>query len=93
MACEVPVISSNAGGIPEVNIHGVTGYLSNIGDVDDMASNALKLLTNPEMLKEFGANALEQAKKFDINIILPQYESYYNDIISKVKGPAISIMS
>ena len=93
MACEVPVISSNAGGIPEVNIHGVTGYLSNIGDVDDMASNALRLLTNPEMLKEFGANALEQAKRFDINIILPQYESYYNDIISKVKGPAISIMS
>ncbi|MEO6132418.1 MAG: N-acetyl-alpha-D-glucosaminyl L-malate synthase BshA [Saprospiraceae bacterium] len=83
MACEVPVISSNAGGLPEVNIHGVTGFLSEIGDVKSMAENALMLLQNPEMLQTFRHNALEQAKRFDISIILPQYEAYYQKILSK----------
>ncbi|MEP6647399.1 MAG: N-acetyl-alpha-D-glucosaminyl L-malate synthase BshA [Saprospiraceae bacterium] len=83
MACEVPIISSNAGGLPEVNIHGVTGFLSEIGDVKSMAENALMLLQNPEMLKEFRHNALEQAKRFDISVILPQYEAYYQKILCK----------
>ncbi len=86
MACEVPVISSDAGGIPEVNIHGKTGFLSKVGDIPDMAHHALLLLKNPDMLAQFKANALEQAKKFDIKIILPQYEAYYYEVIEKVKN-------
>lgn len=82
MACEVPVISSNTGGIPELNIHGVTGFLSNVGDVEDMTKNALYIL-DKENLPTFKANALSQAKKFDIANILPLYESYYQKIIEK----------
>ena len=82
MACEVPVISSNAGGIPEVNIHGVTGYLSNVGDVEDMAQNAIKLLKDPDLLAKFRKNALKQAHKFDLAEILLQYEAIYKRVIS-----------
>jgi glycosyltransferase involved in cell wall biosynthesis len=82
MACEVPVISSNAGGIPEVNIHGVTGYLSNVGDVNDMAQNAITLLKDPELLANFRKNALQQAHKFDLAEILLQYEAIYNRVIN-----------
>jgi len=81
MACEVPVISSNAGGLPEVNIHGETGFLSEIGDVEDMGNNAIKLLENEKMLSEFSANALKQARRFELDNILPQYEAYYEKII------------
>jgi N-acetyl-alpha-D-glucosaminyl L-malate synthase BshA len=90
MACEVPVISTNAGGIPEVNIDGVTGFLSEVGDVDDMAANAVKILSNPEVHEQFRKNALEQAKKFDIQIILRQYEAYYQEILDKFKNNTIN---
>ncbi len=83
MACEVPVISSNAGGLPEVNIHGVTGFLSDIGDVQSLAKNALTLLQNPDLLQTFRHNALEQAKRFDISFILPKYEAYYEKTLKK----------
>lgn len=83
MACEVPVISSNAGGIPEVNIHGVTGYVSEIGDVKDMAANAIKMLSDPTLHDQMKANALARAKEFDIVKILPLYERYYERITSK----------
>ncbi|HUR32028.1 MAG TPA: N-acetyl-alpha-D-glucosaminyl L-malate synthase BshA [Saprospiraceae bacterium] len=85
MACEVPVISSDAGGLPEVNIHGVTGFLSKIGDVDSMAANALLLLGNQEMLQEFRKNALEQAHRFDISFILPKYEAYYEKVLNQFR--------
>jgi N-acetyl-alpha-D-glucosaminyl L-malate synthase BshA len=81
MACEVPVISSNAGGLAEVNIHGETGYLSAIGDVEDMAVNALKILSTDEIHQSFRKNALAQAKTFDIHNILPIYEDYYQEVI------------
>ena len=81
MACEVPVISSNAGGLPEVNIDGVTGFLSPVGDVDDMAKNAIQLLKDEDALEKFSKNALEQSEKFDIKYILPEYEKYYEHII------------
>lgn len=81
MACEVPVISSNTGGLPEVNLHGKTGFLSNIGDVDDMATNAIKILSNPEMHKTFRVNALAQADQFNIGNVLPIYEDYYQEVI------------
>lgn len=81
MACEVPVISTNAGGLPEVNTHGQTGFLSDVGDVDDMARNALTILRDPEMLIRFRKNALNRAKEFDISNILPKYEAYYESVL------------
>lgn len=81
MACEVPVISTNAGGLPEVNTHGLTGFTSNVGDVDDMARHTLTLLRDPDMLRTFRKNALERAREFDISNILPRYEAYYESIL------------
>lgn len=83
MACEVPVISSNTGGIPEINIHGVTGYLSNVGDVDDMAENALKILSDENTLAQFRKNAITQANKFSLPNILPMYEDYYKKVMER----------
>jgi N-acetyl-alpha-D-glucosaminyl L-malate synthase BshA len=83
MACEVPVISSNAGGITEVNIHGETGFVSKIGDVDDMAKNAIMILSDPILHAVMKKNALERAKLFDIKKILPLYEKYYEKIVGQ----------
>ncbi|MDI9860774.1 N-acetyl-alpha-D-glucosaminyl L-malate synthase BshA [Flectobacillus roseus] len=83
MACEVPVISSNAGGIPEVNVHGVTGFISEIGDVEDMAKNTIYILEDEERLQTFKSSALDRAKEFDIANILPLYEQYYEQITAK----------
>lgn len=80
MACEVPVISSNAGGIAEVNIQGETGFMSNVGDYEDMAKNALYILEDAERFLQFKQNALAQAKRFDLDIILPRYERYYDQV-------------
>lgn len=80
MACEVPVISTNAGGIPELNTHGVTGCVSEVGDVDDMVKNALYILDDAN-LPTFKANALARAHDFDINKIVPLYEQFYQRII------------
>jgi L-malate glycosyltransferase len=80
MACEVPVISTNAGGIPELNTHGVTGFVSEVGDVDDMVKNALHILDDAN-LPTFKANALARAHDFDINNIVPLYEQFYQRII------------
>ncbi len=83
MAWGVPVISSNSGGLPEVNFDGYSGYLSNVGDVDSMAANAVKILRDDEVLQKFKANALEVARKFDIHNILPLYEEIYHNALSK----------
>ncbi|MCL9808784.1 N-acetyl-alpha-D-glucosaminyl L-malate synthase BshA [Flavobacterium luminosum] len=88
MACGVPVVSSNTGGLPEVNSHGYSGYLSNVGDVDDMAENALKILRNEVVLNEFKHNALETAKKFLIDKIVPLYENVYEEALEKTKKNA-----
>ena len=77
MANEVPVISSNAGGLSEVNKHGVTGFLSEIGDVTSMAENALKLLLDDDKLKQFKKQDKEQAQLFDIDVVVKQYEAIY----------------
>lgn len=81
MACEVPVISSNAGGLSEVNIHGVTGYLQDPGDVDGMAAHAIELLENPDQLARFRKQAYEQARRFRIEQILPEYEALYEKVL------------
>ena len=83
MAWSVPVISSNSGGLTEVNFEGISGYLSNVGNVDEMANNALKILKEDKVLNEFKKNALAVAKKFDIKNILPQYEELYQRAINK----------
>ncbi|MBL4594742.1 MAG: N-acetyl-alpha-D-glucosaminyl L-malate synthase BshA [Flavobacteriales bacterium] len=82
MAAKTPVISTNTGGIPEVNKNGISGYLSNVGDVNSMAQNALKILSDDATLEKFKKGAYQQAKKFDINNILPLYEKLYERIIS-----------
>jgi len=83
MACNVPVISTNAGGLPEVNLHGITGFTANVGDVDAMSEFAIQLLTNPEMNLAFRNNALEQAQKFELKNILPLYEEVYRRVVEK----------
>ena len=78
MASHVPVISTNTGGIPEVNVHGYSGFLSDVGDVDDMATNALSLLKDDTRMQQFKNQARIQAAKFDIKQILPMYENLYS---------------
>ena len=82
MVSGVPVVSSNAGGIPEVNIHGVTGFLSEINDVDDMSKNALFILKDDKRLEEFKHNARREASKFDIHEIVPKYEAIYKKTLA-----------
>jgi len=82
MACEVPVISSNTGGLPELNVHGVTGFMSPIGDIQDMSKNAMFIL-DPKNLPRFKENALNRAKKFDVTKILPLYENFYEKVLIK----------
>jgi L-malate glycosyltransferase len=83
MAMKVPVISTNGGGLPEVNLQGKTGFLSNVGDVDDMAANTIRLLKDKNLLEEFRQNAFNQAKKFDIEKVLPLYEKLYQQTLMK----------
>ena len=90
MAVRVPVISSNTGGIPEVNIQGYSGYLSNVGDVEDMAANALSILSSPENLNLFKDNALKRAREFSLKKILPLYESLYENVVSLSKSTVSS---
>ncbi len=85
MVNEVPVISSNTGGIPEVNIHGETGFLSPVGAVDEMADNALAILQDPEVLEQFKKRAVLAAQKFDITNILPLYEAVYEKAFASRK--------
>lgn len=87
MACEVPVISSNIGGLPEVNIEGKTGYLCEVGDVAGMAEKALYLLSDENRLQTFRHNALEHASRFDIKKILPHYLQYYEEVIQRSNTP------
>jgi N-acetyl-alpha-D-glucosaminyl L-malate synthase BshA len=83
MAAETPVVSSNAGGIPEVNIQGETGYLAEVGNVEAMSNYTIRLLSDEELLTKMRKNALRQAQKFDINTILPLYEEMYRETLEK----------
>jgi N-acetyl-alpha-D-glucosaminyl L-malate synthase BshA len=85
MACKVPVISSNAGGLPELNIDDFCGYMCNVGDVDDMANKAITILSDQKTLDYFKENALTRAKDFDLKKILPQYIAYYEQVIASNK--------
>jgi len=85
MAWSVPVISSNSGGLPEVNFDGVSGYLSVVGDIDSMAENAVTILKDDTVLATFRTNALNIAKQFDIKNILPLYENLYLEAIKETQ--------
>ncbi len=90
MACEVPVITSDAGGLPELNVQGVTGFMSKVGDVDDMVQHALYILKD-ENLPVFKKNALERAREFDVTAIMPMYEAVYRRVLVKsVEQPQLS---
>jgi L-malate glycosyltransferase len=82
MACEVPVLSSDAGGIPELNLDGVTGFVCKIGDIEMMTKKALEILS-PENLPGFKQRALARAKEFDVSNILPLYESFYKKTLAE----------
>ena len=92
MACKVPVISSNAGGLPELNVEAVTGYLRNVGDVDGMAERAIYILEDNARLAQFKENALARAKEFDLAKILPLYENFYVEVIEKSKAKESSFI-
>ncbi len=86
MAMKIPVISTNTGGLPELNINGVTGYMSNVGDVDDMAKHAIEILSDEKVLAKFKAGAFKRAADFDIEKILCQYEELYVEVLEKSKA-------
>lgn len=84
MAAGVPVISTNAGGLPEIMIQRVTGFMGNVGDVDTMSRQAIEILQNDDRLQEFKNNAAQQANSFDIKNIVPLYEKLYDEVLSQV---------
>jgi len=89
MACKVPAITSNAGGLPELNIDGYCGYMSNVGDIEDMAAKAVMILKDDDVLNTFKENAFKRAQDFDLKKILPIYIDFYNGILEKQPKLAI----
>jgi L-malate glycosyltransferase len=85
MACNVPVISTNAGGLPEINVEGVSGYLSNVGDVESMANHAIYMLSDTDRLQQFKDGAIAQARKFEKQHIIPMYEKLYKEVSAAYK--------
>jgi N-acetyl-alpha-D-glucosaminyl L-malate synthase BshA len=83
MAAEVPVISTNAGGLPEINIDGFSGFMSNVGDVEDMSKKAISILSDPMIHQQFKTNAFSQAKRFGIDTIVPKYEAIYERVLGR----------
>lgn len=81
MAEGVPVVSSNTGGIPEVNVHGYSGYLSDVGNTEEMSENAVRILSDDNVLHTFRERALERAHQFSLKAVLPMYEQLYEDVV------------
>jgi len=88
MACRVPVISSNVGGLPEVNIHGESGYLAEVGDIHAMANYALSILNDEPTLERFKDQARVQAQKFAIDLVVPRYEALYEKTLQEHRQSA-----
>ncbi len=83
MALKVPVISSNVGGLKELNINGNSGYTSDVGDIDSMSNNAIEILSNEKLKNTFKNQAFENAKKYDIKKVIPLYEETYSEALTK----------
>jgi L-malate glycosyltransferase len=83
MAAAVPVVSTNAGGLPEINVHGETGYMADVGDIKAMADFSIDILEDAERQEQFGKRAYEHARKFDIANIVPIYEKLYKRVLGK----------
>ena len=81
MAAKVPVVSSNTGGIPEVNTNGITGFLSNVGNIQEMSDNVIKLLSDKVLYDKVSEAAYQNACKFNINNVLPLYEKLYEELV------------
>jgi L-malate glycosyltransferase len=92
MACGVPVISTNTGGLPEINVQGVTGYLSDVGDIADMAKNAINVLSDDDRLETFKENALQHTKNFERKNIVPIYEQLYQQVIAEYSKKKLAIL-
>jgi len=90
MACEVPVISSDAGGLPELNINGETGYALPIGDIDGMTEKALYILASPERLQEFKSRALKRAQELEVSKVVPLYEAMYREVLEKAGSDKVT---
>ncbi len=86
MACSVPVVSSNTGGLPEVNVHGVSGLTNNVGDIAAMTTNALAILADPATHARYRKGAFEEAKRYDVDTILPRYEALYEQLLETTKA-------
>jgi N-acetyl-alpha-D-glucosaminyl L-malate synthase BshA len=86
MACGLPVLSTNVGGLPELNADGESGFLSDVGDVDDMAAKAIRMLTDPGLLETLSRGARERARMFDTQAIVPEYEALYQRVIDGRDG-------
>ena len=86
MACGVPVISTNAGGLPEINVQGVTGFMTNVGDTQDMADKAMLILGDDNSLDRFKKSAINHARTFSKQRIIPLYEQLYDSVLSKYKA-------
>ena len=85
MASKVAVISSNAGGLPEINIDGKTGYVCNFNDIDSMTNKAISILNDKKNLELFKENAFNKARDYDINKIVPLYEKTYSEAVKIIK--------
>ncbi|HCA81855.1 MAG TPA: N-acetyl-alpha-D-glucosaminyl L-malate synthase BshA [Bacteroidetes bacterium] len=83
MACGVPVVSSSVGGLPELQLHGKTGFIAEIGDIDRMAKYSIDLLTNPSKHQLFSQAARDRAVEFDASSIVTQYEEYYKKVLQR----------
>jgi L-malate glycosyltransferase len=82
MACKVPVITSDAGGLPELNINGITGFMDKVGDIESMATHSIFILEDDKKLATFKEGALNRAKEFELSLIVPIYEQYYKDVMA-----------
>ena len=84
MACEVPVVASRVGGLPEVVTDGETGYLSPVGDVDKMAVDAARLVTDHKLRREMGQRARDSAiSRYRTDVVIPQYISFYEEVLAR----------
>lgn len=91
MACKVPVIATNVGGLPELVTHGESGFMSDLGDIDDMAKNAMYILEDSERLDTFKENARKRAEEFELSLILPIYENYYQEVVELTKAAPLKL--